>query len=138
MSSHKKKTVSIHRKVLLTLVHHLHIHLLLRHHLLLQQHLAHVTPPLDRLVGRLVSLLLLLTLLLQLQLTGLLLLLEEIFPPHVILDLPLDLCDERRVLLSGPLDFQLEILDLVLNFLGRRIGTVMAFFMTFSLVPSIF
>ena len=124
-------SASINRKIFLTLIHHLYIHLLSLHHLLLQYHLSHIPPAFYHFVRWLISFLLLLPLLLQLQLSGLILLLLEILSFLIVFDLLFNLCDESWVQFFLPFDLQLQILYLSLNFLNNTKSTVMAFFMIF-------
>ena len=131
-------SASINRKIFLTLIHHLYIHLLSLHHFLLQYHLSHIPPAFYHFVWWLISFLLLLPLLLQLQLSGLILLLLEILSFLIVFDLLFNLCDESWVQFFLPFDLQLQILYLSLNFLNNTKSTVMAFFMIFSLEPSMF
>jgi hypothetical protein len=110
---------SICGKIFFAFVDGLDIDLLLLGDLLLEDDLLHVAPALGGLVGRFVALLFLLTLLLEFEFLGLLLLADLVLALLVLLDLLLDLADELRVQFLLPLDHRPQSLDLVLDFLHR-------------------
>lgn len=130
--------ISIIRKIFLALVDGFDVNLLLGGYFLLKEHFLHITPSLDHLIGRFIPFFLLFALFFEFELLRLFFFAQEVLLFLVVFDFFFDLRDKVGVRLPFPLDGESETFDLMFYFLDREMATVMAFFMIFSLLPSIF
>ncbi len=130
--------ISIGSKIFLALIDGLQVDLLLGNDFLLQHYFFHIASALDHFVRRLIPLFLLFFLFPELKLFGFFFLPQQILLFLVIFDFFFDLCDEMGIAFFFAFDGEPQPFDFVFDFLDKRVSTVMAFFIIFSLLPSIF